>query len=141
MKRLRIVVDTNVIFEGLTKQGGAAGFLIDAWLSGFIDVYISNALAYEYVDVLSRKLSGKRWQRLKSSIGALLARAQFVPIYYTWRPISPDPQDDHVVDCAMNAGAVVVTNNVRDFKTAMKSLGLHVMTPAEVILLLSEEGE
>jgi predicted nucleic acid-binding protein len=37
----RVVIDTNVIFEGLTKQGGAAGFLIDAWLSGLIDVYIS----------------------------------------------------------------------------------------------------
>jgi predicted nucleic acid-binding protein len=26
---LRVVIDTNVIFEGLTKQGGAAGLIID----------------------------------------------------------------------------------------------------------------
>ncbi|WP_009631377.1 hypothetical protein [Synechocystis sp. PCC 7509] len=31
---LRIVVDTNVVFEGLTKQGGASGLIIDAWLVG-----------------------------------------------------------------------------------------------------------
>ena len=29
---LRAVIDTNVIFEGLTKQGGSAGVIIEAWL-------------------------------------------------------------------------------------------------------------
>jgi len=43
-----VVIDTNVVFEGLTKQGGAAGLIIDAWLAGLLEVYISNALAYEY---------------------------------------------------------------------------------------------
>ena len=28
----RVVIDTNVLFEGLTKQGGAAGLIVDAWL-------------------------------------------------------------------------------------------------------------
>ncbi|BFM39003.1 PIN domain-containing protein [Synechocystis sp. LKSZ1] len=50
---LRIVVDTNVLFEGLTKQGGASGLIIDAWLTGLMVVCVSNALAYEYDDVLS----------------------------------------------------------------------------------------
>ena len=57
---LRIVVDTNVVLEGLTKQGGASGLIIDAWLAGLMTVCISNALAYEYDDVLSRKLSEER---------------------------------------------------------------------------------
>jgi predicted nucleic acid-binding protein len=35
---LRIVVDTNVVFEGLTQQGGAAGLIIDAWLAGLMIV-------------------------------------------------------------------------------------------------------
>ena len=32
----RIVVDTNVVFEGLTKQSGASGLIIDAWLVGLM---------------------------------------------------------------------------------------------------------
>jgi predicted nucleic acid-binding protein len=138
--KLQAVVDTNVVFEGLTQRGGAPGLLIEAWLAGFIDVYVSDALAYEYADVLSRKLSARRWARLKPVLGSLLERAQFVGIYFSWRPISPDPQDDHVVDCAMNAGAVVVTSNVRDFRTAQETLGLGVMTPEEACRLLVEEG-
>ena len=30
---IRTVIDTNVVFEGLTKKGGASGLIIDAWLA------------------------------------------------------------------------------------------------------------
>ena len=133
-----MVFDTNVVFEGLTKQGGAAGFLIDAWLAGLLDVYISNALAYEYVDVLSHKLSSKRWHRIKPVLGTLLAKTHFVTIHYSWRPISPDPKDDHVIDCAMNAAATVITSNIRDFQRAKEALGLRVITPVDGLLLLAK---
>jgi len=45
-----------------------------------------------------------------------------------------------VVDCAMNAGAAVVTSNVRDFGTAENALGLGVVTPEEAARFLAEEG-
>jgi predicted nucleic acid-binding protein len=136
---IRVVIDTNVVFEGLTQQGGAAGLIIDAWLADLMTVCISNALAYEYADVLSRKLSGPRWQKLQPVLGGLLAKAQFTTIYYSWRPISPDKGDDHVIDCAMNAGAIVVTSNTRHFQKARESLGLEVLTPIDLVLLLTQE--
>jgi len=40
----------------------------------------------------------------------------------------------------MNAGAVVITNNIRDFKQAEKSLGLLVMHPVEAVSWLANEG-
>jgi predicted nucleic acid-binding protein len=132
----RVVIDTNVVFEGLTKRGGAAGLIIDAWVAELFRAYVSTALAYEYTDVCSRKLSATRWHRLKPVLGTLLARAEFAPIYYTWRPSSPDPGDEHVIDCAMNAGATVVTANVRDFVQAQKSLGLPVLTPLAFVTQL-----
>jgi predicted nucleic acid-binding protein len=132
-----VVIDTNVLFEGLTKQGGAAGLIIDAWRAGLLHVYVSTALAYEYADVLSRKLSAARWQRLKPVLGALLAQVEFAPIYYSWRPSSPDPGDDHVIDCAMNAGATVISSNIRDFQLAKRTLGLRVMTPVEFLSQLA----
>ncbi len=133
----RVVIDTNVIFEGLTKQGGASGLIIDAWVAGLLEVCVSNALAYEYEDVLSRKLSETRWQKLQPILGSLLNQTQFIMIYYSWRPTSPDPGDDLVIDCAMNAGAIVVTSNIRDLQIARESLGLQVLTPAELIIKLA----
>jgi putative PIN family toxin of toxin-antitoxin system len=134
---IRVVIDTNVVFEGLTKQGGAAGFIVDAWLAGLIQVCVSTALVYEYEDVLSRKLSEIRWQRLQPVLSALLGKVEFTVIYYSWRPTSPDPGDDLVIDCAMNAGAIVVTSNTRDFQRAKVSLGLQVMTPTELVIKLA----
>ena len=133
----RIVVDTNVVFEGLTKQGGASGLIIDAWLAGLMVVCVSTALAYEYTDVLSRKLSEERWGQLKPVLGQLLNVAQYTNIYFSWRPTSPDAGDDLVIDCAMNAGAIVVTSNIRDFQSAKESLGLRVLTPVQFVKTLA----
>jgi putative PIN family toxin of toxin-antitoxin system len=133
----RVVIDTNVVFEGLTKRGGAAGLIIDVWLAGLLHVCVSNALAYEYADVLSHTLSEGRWGRIQPVLGALLSQAEFVIVHYSWRPMSPDPGDEHVVDCAVNAGATAITSNVRDFRSASESLGLQVITPLEAVIQLA----
>lgn len=125
----RVVLDTNVVFEGLTKQGGLCGVIVDAWFHGLIQVCLSDALAYEYVDVLSRKLSPTRLAAVKTTLAVLFDASEIVPIYYRWRPSSPDPGDELVVDCTMNANALLVTSNVRDFRLAQQSLRLQVMTP------------
>jgi predicted nucleic acid-binding protein len=134
---LRVVVDTNVVFEGLTYQGSAAGLIVEAWLAKLFYPCVSNALAYEYADVLSRKLAPQRWQRLEPVLGELLNIAHFTPIYYSWRPTSPDGGDDFLVDCAMNAGAAIVTSNLKDLKIARTSLGLLVLTPVELAIELA----
>ena len=72
MKLLKAVIDTNVVFEGLTKQGGASGLIIDTWSVGLYTACVSNALLYEYEDVLSRKLSDIRWQKIKPALRTLL---------------------------------------------------------------------
>lgn len=135
---LRAVIDTNVVFEGLTKRGTTASVIIDAWLAETFQAFVTNALAYEYRDVLSRKLSPPRWQQLQPALGTLLKNAQVVTIHYSWRPISPDPGDDHIIDCAMNSNALIVTANLRDFRLAQESLGVQVMSPLEFVLELGQ---
>jgi len=78
LSSIRVVIGTNVVFEGLTKKGSASGLIIDAWLAGLFKPYVSNALAYEYSDVLSRMLSEARWQKIQPILGKLLDQ-------YLWR--------------------------------------------------------
>jgi putative PIN family toxin of toxin-antitoxin system len=137
IRSIKVVVDTNVLMEGLTKKGGASSLIIDAWLAGLLDVYVSNNLVHEYLDVLSRKLSAQRWQLLQTDFVELIERANFTVIHFSWRPTSPDPGDDLVIDCAMNAGALVVTSNLKDFRSATQSLGLRVLSPVQLVLELS----
>ena len=134
---LRVVVDTNVVFEGLTKKGGASGLIVDAWLAGLMVVCVSNTLAYEYDDVLSRKLAKGRWIEIQPVLARLISIAEYTSIYFSWRPTSPDPGDDLAIDCAMNADAIVVTSNIKDFRSAREWLGLRVMTPVEFVSVLA----
>lgn len=129
----RLVVDTNVVFTGLTQSGGAAGIIVEAWLAGTIQCFVTNAVAYEYFDVLARKLSERRWLQLEPVLARLLECATFVDVHYRWRPSSPDPGDEHLIDCALNAGALLVTSNVRDFARAESVLGLRIMTPVDYV--------
>jgi hypothetical protein len=71
-------------------------------------------------------------------VGRLFAQARFVPVYFSWRPMSPNPGDDHVIDCAMNAGVPVVTANVQDFRLAQQTLGLVVLTPMDFVRRLAQ---
>ncbi|WP_224410560.1 hypothetical protein [Oscillatoria salina] len=79
---------------------------------------MSDAIAYEYADVLSRKLSRERWEKLQPVLGTLLALANFTTIYYSWRPSSP-------------------ITYLRDFQKAKETLNLQVMTPQELVILLA----
>lgn len=133
----RVVLDTNVVFEGLTKRAGVAGTIINAWYGGLLTVCVTDAMAYEYIDVLARKLSIERVTVTSSALARLLTTAELVTVYYRWRPSSPDPGDEFVVDCAMNANAALVTSNMKDFRLAQRTLGLQMLTPRELLAMLA----
>ncbi len=94
-----------------------------------------------YADVLTRKLSPKRWEAIKPVLGELLRMSEFTVVYFSWRPSSPDPGDDHLIDCAMNANATLVTWNIKDFERAKAALGLNAVTPVEFIIMLADDEE
>lgn len=135
---MRAVIDTNVVFEGLTKQGGASAFVMQLWEQNQFTACASTTLMLEYRDVFGRLLSQRRWEKLQPTLKRLLAMVDRTEIYFTWRPSSPDPGDDLVIDCALNANAVVVTHNVKDFRLAEVQLGLPVFRPAQFIAYLAE---
>jgi hypothetical protein len=67
----------NVLFEGITTQDSAPGFIMEAWHGGLFMACVSTTLAYEYLEVCSGKLSAVRWQQLQPVVGALLRQARF----------------------------------------------------------------
>lgn len=136
---VRAVIDTSVLFEGLTHRSPASN-VIDAWAARRFEPCVSTALALEYEDVLSRKLSPRRGDIVLPALQALLSRCRFVPIRFTYRPASPDPGDDLVVDCVLNSQALLVTHNVKDFSGPAKELGFEVLGPEEFSTRLSKGG-
>ncbi len=134
---IRAVIDTNVLFSGLTNDDNTSDLVVQAWHAKLFQACVSTAVALEYDDVLSRKLSSDGWQYARRALRTLLDLAAPVAIHFSWRPASNDPGDNLIIDCALNANAIVVTYNKRDFRLAQRELGLQVMNAAEFLELLS----
>jgi predicted nucleic acid-binding protein len=132
---VRAVVDTNVLFEGLTTLGDCSA-VVDAWVARKFTPCVSVAVALEYEEVLTNKLGPRRTRQALAALQALLDRAEFVPIYFRTRPLSPDADDDFVIECAFNASASIVTRNVRDLRIAEDVLRIPVVTPESFVKVL-----
>ncbi len=129
---LRAVIDTNILFEGLTKAGSCSD-VVDAWVGKEFVPCVSTALALEYEEVLTNKLGPAKSKHGTGALQALLNRAEWIPIYRRVRPVSGDPDDDFVLECAFNGSALVVTRNLKDLKVGEEVLGLQVWSPEQFI--------
>ena len=54
------------------------------------------------------------------------------------RPLSPEPDDDFFIECAFNARASIVTQNLKDFRVAQEILRIPVLAPADFLAELEE---
>lgn len=71
---------------------------------------------------------------MQAFLDALAAQIEPVAIHFRWRPQTPDPGDEMVLEAALNGDAdALVTHNVRDFAKAGLRFGLAVLTPPEVL--------
>lgn len=135
---LRAVVDTNILLEGLTRKKDP-GRVVDAWAARRFLPCVSTALALEYEEVLIDKFGAARRDQVLGALQALLNRVEFTPILSRVRPLSPDPDDDFVIECAFNANALIVTHNLRDLAIANSALGIVVVTATEFLTLLEKK--
>jgi predicted nucleic acid-binding protein len=57
-----------------------------------------------------------------------------VEVRFAWRPQLPDPDDEMVLDAAVNGRAdALVTHNLADFASAASRFGLVLLTPSELL--------
>jgi len=126
------VMDTNVLLSALRSRQGASFALLARLPAGAYRMHISTPLVAEYEAVLKRGQLRLTEQEINDVIDFVCASAQAHEIFYLWRPVLKDPDDDFLLELAVKSGACVVTWNVSDFKNAA-SLGVAVLTPAEFL--------
>lgn len=136
---MRAVIDTNVVVEGLGRRDDC-GRVIDLWVARRFEPCVSTSLALEYEAVLTRGRTEENRERMQKVLQALLLRATYVPVAFVCRGQSPDPDDDCIIECAMNAGAMLVTANRRHFAAASRRLGFSLVSPGEFVAAFEEEG-
>jgi predicted nucleic acid-binding protein len=134
---LELIFDTNVLVAGLRSKRGASYRLILLFDDGRFRLNISVALALEYEDVLKRPglLPGITEQEVDSFLDYLFLRSHLEPSVDRLRPALRDPNDERILELAVQCGAITVTHNGRDFDGADR-FGIEVRTPAEILRML-----
>lgn len=135
---MRTVRDTSVLITALRSSSGAAAETVRLALRGELTTLMDYKLACEYRDVALRpeqlQVSGKSQAETAAILDALEAIAEPVYVALQHRPLSPDPNDDMVLDVAINGNAdAIVTNNTKHFRNAAERFHLDVLTPAELL--------
>ena len=132
------MLDTDVVVAALRSDQGASRQLLLAALDKNFDLILSVPLILEYEAVLTRPEHLAACGISRAEIGRVLddlaAVAEPVKITFRWRPNLPDPDDDMVLETAVNGKAdAIVTFNVRHFEPASKSFDCAVLLPREAL--------
>jgi putative PIN family toxin of toxin-antitoxin system len=139
------VLDTNVLVAALFSRRGASFWLLERVVDSRLSIAISVALALEYEDVLLRPaMLAQGWaseEQVSVILDVVLAQAVLVqPIRVRRRPALPDPGDDLVLECALEANAdAIITMNLRDFAGAGEAYGLRILKPGDLVAELRKE--
>lgn len=133
--KLGIVIDTNVLWTALNSSKGASYRLLSLLAEDRYDVHVSTPLVAEYESVLKRGQLTLSGQQIDDILDFVCAKAIHHEIFYLWRPVLKDADDDFVLELAVKANAAIVTWNLADFKGA-GNFGIRVMTPRDFLNLL-----
>jgi predicted nucleic acid-binding protein len=100
------------------------------------------ALFIEYEAVLTReehmRAAGINRSDIDIALDALSAVAVRVEPHFLWRPKLRDPDDDMVLEAAINGRAdAIVTFNVRHFADVAPQFDIQVCPPSEILRRLS----
>jgi putative PIN family toxin of toxin-antitoxin system len=133
-----VAFDTDVIIAARRSRSGASNALLRALRTGHIEAVASVPMMLEYEAVLMRPeqrlAMGMSVQEVNVFLDSLAALLIPVVPYFLWRPRLRDPDDEMVLDAAVNSGAeAIVTFNKRDFLPAATQFNVQILTPAEAL--------
>lgn len=136
----QIVLDTNIIYSALRSRRGASYRLLSLLDSPKFEINLSVPLVIEYEDVLLRKVHSLNFS--ESQIDQLLdyvcLAGNWHEVYFLWRPILKDPEDDMILELAVRANCnYIVTYNKADFK-GVDTFDIKLATAKEFLQIIQE---
>lgn len=135
----QIVLDTSVLVAGLRSSRGASFRLLGLVDEGEFEINLSVPLVLEYEAVLKRQAPalGLSDRDVDDVVDFLCSVGHHRQLFFLWRPLLRDPDDDMVLELAVEAGgATIVTHNVRDFEGAQR-FGVAIETPGAFLRRLA----
>ena len=120
---MKVVMDTDILVAALRSPDGASRQWLRSILAKEVTALLSVPLMLQYEAVLTRpeqlKGSGLSTQDVAHILDALCQVGKPLNISYLWRPILKAPDDEMVLEAAVQGGAdLLLTFNEKDFRNA-----------------------
>lgn len=110
-----IVLDTNALLVSIPKKSTYRP-IFDALINSRFDLILSNEILSEYVEIIEQKANGI----VASNIAEMLLNLKNVrkiDVYFEWKLIEQDPDDNKFVDAAIAGSAdFIITNDAHFYK-------------------------
>ena len=135
---LKVAVDTSIVVAGLRTRLGAGNAVLRLLAERRIRLLATPPLFLEYEDVLKRPehrlAHGLTLLQIDEFLAELADVVEPVEVHFLWRPQTRDPNDEMVLEAAINGEAdAIVTYNVADFAEAGERFAISIMRPAEFL--------
>jgi putative PIN family toxin of toxin-antitoxin system len=137
---MNFVLDTNVLVAAVRSPAGASAEILRRVLLGQVGALCSVPLFMEYEAVLLRPVhleaAGAHADQVINFLDALAGVVIRVEIQFLWRPQLRDPNDDLVLELAVNGqglgdSVAIITSNQKDFLPQAGKFGIGVLTPRQ----------
>lgn len=135
---MRLVLDTDVVVAAMRSPAGASAAILRSIRQGQATLLLSVPLAVEYEAVCQkaeqRVATGLSESEVDIFVTAVIAMAEPVEMHFLWRPQLRDPNDEMVLEVAVNGKAdALVTFNVRDYGNVPSRFGVDLLLPRAAI--------
>ena len=134
---MRLVLDTNVVVAGLLWHGAPRRLIDLAFDDETITLYSSPVLIAELANTLGYQRFVKRIALFDTSIVALVAQYEaivtLVSPAHTPRIVTNDPDDDHVIACAVAANAKSIVSGDKHLLTIKSYQNILTLSPADAL--------
>ena len=134
----RVVLDTSIVVAALRSRSGAANAVLRLVAQHRLVALATPPLFLEYEDVLKRPeqmlAHNLQAEAVDEFLAELAALIEPVETHFQWRPQVRDPNDEMVLEAAINGRAdALVTFNVADFRVAGERFGISILRPQDLL--------
>ncbi len=140
MNPYQLVIDTNVILSGLRSNKGASYKLLTLLNDPRFELNISATLIFEYEQILKREKESINLslEDIDNVINGICAISNHQKLFYLWRPLALDPNDDFLIDLAIESQAnFIISYNRKDLKP-VEAFNIFILTPKQFLQRLGE---
>lgn len=136
---MRAVLDTNVLLSGLLWRG-APHALIEHVQAGTLVMVSSPMLLAELVEVISRAkfddILARSTTSRERSLDEMRQLAEVIVPPPLPQPVCRDPDDDHVLACALAAQVDLIVSGDADLLNLREYQSIRIVTAAEALRLI-----